>query len=636
MPLTSLLPSIVPAVFAITAVLAVWLSTILWPLPPVPDLDPSWQQILVDAWLHDRQFGRDIVFTWGPLGFLFGQYVLPDALTAKLWFEMIGRLAIAAVLVAIGWPLPVARRLIWLAAIIVMGVGWFEVLALVGMAGLLAAWILPPGRPVRTALGIGLIGAASLVKLTLMTFAVAGVALMSAAALADRRPVRAAVIALGTPITILTWWVLAGQSPWNLLLYLKLASEIAAGYATAMTLEEPAPVFMAGIGVLLAHTFWLVPALFVERSDWRRLPIVALSALVVLVAWKHGYTRGGLHANIFFLASLLLATLMPVMGGATRWAEIGSLIAISASVVALDVAFPGSIQLHTALTRVRLADAARQASDLGAVAETYRRDAASAASRWHLARTTEVVGSAPIDLIGYTQGTLYLNGLAHRPRPVPQSYSAYTDTLLEANRAFLASDQGPPYLLAALQVIDGRYPSQEDAAVIVDLPRRYEPLFEEGGLVLLSRRRAQPSPGPAASEVVLDVTVAPGEWVELPAHESFAHVIRIDAQPSITARLRAMLYRQPLLHMTITDDHFAVTETRVIPPIATSGFLIQPRIADQADFVAWLRGQSRGWNRRLALGTGAGEPDAWTAFRVRVSRLPDVRVESEQDRPRDK
>ncbi len=625
------IPTVAAAAFAVVSVLVVWLATILWPLPPRPDLDPSWQLILVDAWLHGRQFGPDIVFTWGPLGFLFSQFILPDALGAKLWFEMIGRLIIAAVLVALAWPLPVVRRLIWLATLVVMGIGWFDVLALVAVAGLLAAWLLPPGRPIRTALAIALIGAASLIKLTLMTVAIAGMVLMAAAALADRRLVRAAVIAAGIPLSILTWWMLAGQSPWNLPTYLKLASEISAGYTSAMTLEEPQPIFLAGLGVMLAHTFWLIPALNDARSDWKRLPVIALLVLVVLVSWKHGYTRGGVHAHIFFLASLLMATLMPAMAGARRWAEIGSLVAVSTSVIALEVSFPGTLQQNATFAAHRVTAAARQIGNISSVVEAHHRGTGSAEDSARLPHTTEVVGSQPIDLVGYTQGRLYLNGLTHHPRPVPQSYAAYTGTLIEANRAFLAGNQAPPYLLAALHVVDSRYPTQEDAAVIIDLPRRYEPLFEEDGLWLLSRRSVQPSP--ASAEVILDVTVTPGEWIELPAHESFAHVIRIEARPSFRARLRTLLYRQPLLHMSVVDEGLTTFDSRVIPPIADSGFLIQPRVAGTDDFVAWLRGESRGWNQRLALGTGPGEADAWSEFRVQISRLQDVRLTEESSAP---
>ncbi|HEX5431447.1 MAG TPA: hypothetical protein VFW83_05745, partial [Bryobacteraceae bacterium] len=40
------------------------------PAPLAPGLDPSWQAALTEAFLHHLQFGKDIVFTHGPWGFL--------------------------------------------------------------------------------------------------------------------------------------------------------------------------------------------------------------------------------------------------------------------------------------------------------------------------------------------------------------------------------------------------------------------------------------------------------------------------------------------------------------------------------------------------------------------------------------
>jgi hypothetical protein len=38
-------------------------------------LDPSWAAVLNKAWVERWQFGSDIVFTFGPYGFLFTEYI---------------------------------------------------------------------------------------------------------------------------------------------------------------------------------------------------------------------------------------------------------------------------------------------------------------------------------------------------------------------------------------------------------------------------------------------------------------------------------------------------------------------------------------------------------------------------------
>src|ERR1700678_3478696 len=55
---------------AVAATLAIWVSLFSVPGRTEPQLDASWQEMLIYAREHGLQFGRDIIFTWGPWGFL--------------------------------------------------------------------------------------------------------------------------------------------------------------------------------------------------------------------------------------------------------------------------------------------------------------------------------------------------------------------------------------------------------------------------------------------------------------------------------------------------------------------------------------------------------------------------------------
>ncbi len=54
---------------------------------PAPDLDSSWALALGYAFNHGWQFGKDIVFTYGPYGFLYGKLFDPDnySLSLGIW-----------------------------------------------------------------------------------------------------------------------------------------------------------------------------------------------------------------------------------------------------------------------------------------------------------------------------------------------------------------------------------------------------------------------------------------------------------------------------------------------------------------------------------------------------------------------
>ena len=112
-----------------------WLSLLQWPVPPTGALDPSWCLVLSDAWQHGRQFGTEIIFTWGPWGFLFQPYVVPGTVSFKLAFDLAAKLLLAVGVVGFATRLgPLWRALFiivvwWLGAVLwatwLVGLGFF-------------------------------------------------------------------------------------------------------------------------------------------------------------------------------------------------------------------------------------------------------------------------------------------------------------------------------------------------------------------------------------------------------------------------------------------------------------------------------------------------------------------------------
>ena len=179
------------------ATILLWLSTIVWPEPARPDLDPSWQQILVDAWIKGRRFGHDLVFTWGPLGFLVNMFYLPGALEAKLLFETIGRLAIAAAWVAITAPLSLVRRLGLVAALAFFSHNMFDATAVVLIPAIAAWGFIRQSSAARGGAAAAALAALALVKFTLLVLVTATSAIIVSIMLLDRKPWRALHVAAG-------------------------------------------------------------------------------------------------------------------------------------------------------------------------------------------------------------------------------------------------------------------------------------------------------------------------------------------------------------------------------------------------------------------------------------------------------
>ena len=69
--LPPLLPAWLRQTLAWTALYIVLVASIFnFPLMPSSGLDPSWRMALGYLFEHGMQFGHDVVFTYGPLGFV--------------------------------------------------------------------------------------------------------------------------------------------------------------------------------------------------------------------------------------------------------------------------------------------------------------------------------------------------------------------------------------------------------------------------------------------------------------------------------------------------------------------------------------------------------------------------------------
>jgi hypothetical protein len=98
-----------------------------------------------------------------------------------------------------------------------------------------------------------------------------------------------------------------------------------------------------------------------------------------------------------------------------------------------------------------------------------------------------------VDVYSHDQAALFAHGLEWSPRPVFQSYSAYTRGLAELNRRHLEGADAPGHLLVRVQPIDSRFPALEDGASWLPMLERYA-LRGDEGFVILER---QPAPARA-------------------------------------------------------------------------------------------------------------------------------------------
>ncbi len=570
------------------------------------DLDASWQQCLGHFLVHRLQAGVDWIFTYGPLGYFATTAYVPELFWAKCLWEVLIKLLAAAVLcfVAARLPCRFARWLFLGAALAVLPEDPRDTLshrgdALFGVA-VLGLGLLPHLYP-RRALAVALTAAAvlavlALVKFTLFLLALAAVVLLTLT-LAGRGHWRTlwlppALFAGGVVLA----WGLAGQDLANFPAYLRSSYEIADGYTAAMSSDGPSGhvvLALAIIGTLLGAllTQWRT-----IRQAPRLLGASCFLAGLTFVHWKLGFVRHDIHAVVFFnfalVASLVALGVFPTPDCARPFR--GLILCAAGLSLAGHLAVVGPGDSPMAFLRARVTGFGRNLTHLvlpHRLHEELEARRRQAVAKVALPRIREVVGDAPLDLFTVSQGVALANGLHYRPRPVFQSYTAYTPYLLERNAAFYRSERAPDYVLAQWLVIDDRFPAADDGPALREVLQRYRPVVAENGWLLL-KRDGDGSLAARPEAATTRRTLRFDEEVRLDKLPGEGQVLELDMAYSRWGAVRKFLHKPPPLFLRVTRESGEEHAYRLIPELARAGFLLNPPVETTNELVGLTTGQA--------------------------------------------
>ncbi len=571
-------------------------------------LDPSWRWLLHDAWQRDLVFGRDIIFTFGPFGFLFTETYHPATyglmlaifaplvliLTWALWRILITAAASPAV-TALGMVLFILSICLWDVSQTLPFHLCFVLWALYWLPGA----ELCERRPGKRAEGNGgirpgldaallhsLAGAlalASLVKFTSLTMAAGPLLSIAAYEIWKKRRIPWVIITAGGSGLLL--WLLAGQPLGALVPYLRNSIEIASGFNQAMALEGPSSEVAAYLAAAALLLFLSTPAQWKRRRWAAVLPAGAL-ALMLFSLFKVAFVRHDAHAltpapALLPWGILLLLALWNVPP--VRLHRPAAAICLSAALVYSHMVVANYLQtpLHLRFAGTTAAIAAK----LAAVDRLLRGEGPGARHNLALKEIRESENVPPLkgstDVYPSELTLVAGNGLEYSPRPVIQSYSAYTPALSRMNADHLAGPKAPENILFAVGSIDARYPSLEDSLSWPELFTRY-------GLTGATERhlvlRKRPIPGKYSLEPLEQRELRLGEWSRLREFPRDTLVwARLRFRPTWRGRIGAMLYKPPTIVIAAKIEG-EVAVYRILPELAGAGFLFSPLVKSNKDF----------------------------------------------------
>lgn len=574
---------------AIVAIVAALLSIVLFvplmPVMPKLGLDPSWNLAINEAAARGMQFGKDVLYTAGPLSNVWTQAYHP----ATIHLAFVAGLILALGHTFLVYRIALASRPAWFWLFVAV-VAFFMVsrdtlflvypLLLVIVSFRVSLPITHQDKIELTRsdcfllllAGTGL-GLLPILKLSFLPLAVISWVFSSILLWLSKYRLMAGLMLVMPVLGMIVFWVLAGQELVTLPDYFANNAPVVSGFTRAMSnrffLLTPALYLLSSVLAL-----YLVYRYLTDNGGILALIILMVVAAFLFLSFKAGFVRQDVHA---LTAGSSIVMGMVILGS---FRAIGYRLVVAGMVSAIMTWLLIHIQFSSASFEYYKSPAARVVTSLRA--QILDDQSFSSWRDQYDARLKEISEYVPIpklegsvDIYPYQVAALIASQNAWSPRPVFQSFSAYTPELSEANVAHLTGQRAPDHILFELGSIDGRYPSMEDGASWPVLLAAYDISGVTNHYLVLGRKETQRSVPPLTP--IASRTARFGERVDV-ANNGHIIVAELAVHSSPLGKIMNLFYKQSLLMLSVELSNGEVRRHRFVPGQASAGFILSPYV----------------------------------------------------------
>ncbi len=625
----SWLPRILVQCLLVLVVLAVFVP--LYPAMPASGLDPSWAYAMNQAVAQGLVFGKEIVFTFGPYASIYTKMYHPATDRMMVFGSLFLGLCYGAALLLLTGKM----RLVWLVLFGAFLAGGFVAInesLLLSYPLLLAAVVYrriltteeaaaPSGPRLWLPLFVLLFAPLGLLPLVKVSFmAISGaISVFCFIALWRAKKRVLAYCCIVTPcFSTVVFWVISGQPLPALPYYFARLLPIIAGYSEAMASPGNNKEI---IFYLLASTCVLaVIAANTNDSLSSRTFLLFSFLLFLFVAFKDGFVRHDGHDTIAG-ASLLFAAFLLAFTVESKHSTAVFLIAVFAWAY-IDQGYVGAStktyyrgidQTYTGITHgLKLrGSGGHRLRDIYDHSLQLLNDEA---------QIPKMKGTS--DIYPDDQAYLLASGNAWSPRPVLQSYSAYTPTLARLDASHLTGRHAPDNVIFSVEALDNRLPALEDGLSWPILVNDYSPVTMAGGSLYLVAKSSRVAKAPM--EALFTGSYSLGETVSLP-HTSAPLFAEIDVRQTLIGRMVSFLYKPTILTITLDLENGTQRNYRLVSGMAKAGFVISPLVEGTEDF-AMLFGDRSYWREKRVkaarIAPAGGSSILWrTGYVLKLSAL---------------
>ena len=550
-------------------------------------LDQSWVFALNQAMSQGLAFGKDIIYTFGPYAFVMHRVYHPSTellmVSGSLYLAFFYWVSFVFLLK------DVARFWGWVFCVLIGGlcieqdVLYYSFPLLIGLASSKLICFLDDNGSTKTklakfyvALLFAPIGFLPLIKGNML--AVGGVIVAISTFFYAKRNWQLAAICVFSPfVSMCIFWIASGQPAAGLLQYLLSLIPIISGYTEAMSVNGN----NAELLVYLVASVIILSTILTRTNSisYSKGALFGIYFSYLFFAFKAGFVRHDGHAVVAGLSMMVAAVLLPFV--------LKNRFVLPAVVFSIISGYYIA-QHHINLSAAGIAShfkATYSAAWMGIDSrlkgnDKFKYDFDKAVNLLR-SQVSFPVLQGTVDIYSYGQSFLMASGNKWSPRPVIQSFVAYTPALAEANKIHLLEKKAPDNIIFKVESLDGRFPSLDDGASWPVLMYKYRPVQMNNGYLFLQKREE-------VDEMIEPLKLTRekhkfGDSISLP-DSSQPIFVQMEIEPTVIGRLASIFYKSSQLIITLENKDGLKSHNRIISGMAKSGFLISPQIENVTEF----------------------------------------------------
>lgn len=203
-----------------------------------------------------------------------------------------------------------------------------------------------------------------------------------------------------------------------------------------------------------------------------------------------------------------------------------------------------------------------------------------------------LIGDASVDIYPWDYTIVAANQLNWKPRPVIQSYAAYTSWLDKKNADYFDSNDAPEFFIVGLdnsttdlnggklESIDNRYLLNDEPQTLLKLIRNYDRIYYNDKFLVYRKHKQELE---VHSAITKTQSARWNNWITVSDTSSQFTRIKLQLNRNFKGTIKSLLYKDELYYMYFKTSDGGILQYRIVPQNAVDGIWISPFYTSAGD-----------------------------------------------------